>query len=151
MGEKRLMLELNGELVPLKAYSKNGYVGFYPNSEQSVSAGFLPEEQGPVQYLMINASCYKRIAEESLSPPDPSTWEAYIGSYTAIFEMWTVRIHEGQLFLKSEMFDEEMSCRPLDRTRFTCPVGVIEFRDVKEGKACQLIQRDAYVFTQVKN
>jgi CubicO group peptidase (beta-lactamase class C family) len=148
--ENRLTLELNGEVIPLKAYRTHGYVGF-DEHEQSVAVGFVPPEQGPTHYLMVNGSCYTRVAEESLSPPDPSAWPTYTGVYTAIFETWVVRVHEGELLLKSETFGEEMPCRPLDRTRFTSPVGMIEFREVKEGKASILVQRNAYVFTRMKN
>ena len=148
--ENRLTLELNGEVIPLKAYRTHGYVGF-DEHEQSVAVGFVPPEQGPTHYLMVNGSCYTRVAEESLSPADPSAWPTYTGVYTAVFETWVVRVHEGELLLKGETFGDEMPCRPLDRTRFTSPVGIIEFREVKEGKASILVQRNAYVFTRMKN
>jgi len=162
LNEDRLILELNGEVVPLKATGKARYIGQDESGEPRMAVSFLGTELGPAEYLMINRLCYKRIAEGSLSLADPALWHAYVGSYAAAWEtyagsstetweMWTVRIEEGNLLIKSEVYGREMTCRPLDRTRFTCPAGVIEFREMQEGKASLLIQRIGNVFTRVQH
>ena len=160
LSEDRLTLELNGEVMPLKAIDKARYIGQDESGEPRMVVSVLGTESGPAEYLMIDRMCYKRIAEASLSLPDPALWQAYVGSYAAAWEasagpstetweLWTVCIEEGNLRIKSEVYGWEMTCKPLDRTRFTCPAGLIEFREVQEGKASLLIQRIGNVFTRV--
>jgi len=162
LSENYLTLELNGEVVPLKAIGKRRYIGQDESGEPHVVVSVVPEKQGPIQYLMINRWCYKRISEKSFLPVDPATWPAYVGSYAAAWEAftgrsrvtwetWTVHIQEEKLLIRSDIFGNEMTCRPLDRTRFVCPAGMIEFRDVQDGKASILVQRDAYVYTRVRS
>ncbi len=161
LNKDRLTLELNGEVMLLKASGKARYIGQDESGEPHLAVSFLGTESGPAEYLMIDTWCYKRIAEARLSLPDPVLWQAYVGSYAAAWEasagtstetweMWTVRIEEGNLLIKSEFYGGEMTCRPLDRTCFTCPAGLIEFREVQEGKASLLIQRIGNVFTRVQ-
>jgi hypothetical protein len=147
--EDHLALDFNGEGIPLHAYRQDGYIGLDEHGEPGIAVGFPSAEPDP-PYLLINGSCYTRIAEESLSRPDPSTWEAYVGTYTAIFDTWTVRIQEGQLIIQTDLFGEEMACRPLDRTRFTCGAGMIEFGPMEAGKA-SCIQTFAHLFTRMKD
>lgn len=145
--QDHLLLDLNGELCALQAYSQDIFFGTQSSGEKKMMTGFVPEEEGPSTYLLLDGYfCHKRIDEGSLSAPDPSLWAAFEGSYTASFETWTVRIHHGQLTIKSETFGYEGTCRPLDRMRFTWERGLLEFREVEQGKARQLIQQDADPF-----
>lgn len=140
-----LLLDMNGKTSSLEAYSHDIF-----GSKNKKIVGFVPEEEGPIQYIVIDGLfSYKRIDEKLFSEPDPSLWTAFEGVYTAIFDTYSVRIHKGQLKIKSHAFGYEGPCKPLDRTRFTCEGNLIEFRDIEKGKARLLIERDSYPFTRV--
>lgn len=148
--QNHLLLDLNGESCALHSYSKDIFFGSQSSGEKKRVVGFVPEEEGPCTYLVLDGYfCHKRFDETSLSAPDPSLWAAFEGSYTASFETWTVRIHQGQLTVKDETFGYEGMCSPLDRMRFTWERGLLEFREVEQGKARQLILQDANPFLRL--
>ncbi len=144
----RLTLDFNGTLVPLNALRKDLYFGQKPDSEETVSVGFVPEEASPTRYIIVDGTPYGRIERDSSFVPDSLAWKAYVGTYTGVFPLETF-IKDGCLYVDFTFFHQKLSCTPLDNTRFVCERGLIEFQMADEGAVSTLIWGKSFTFTRV--
>jgi len=136
-------------VAPPGKFRKDLYYYQKQGSEKIASVGFLPEETGPTQYILIDSFYCKRIDRETLSPPDSVTWPAYAGTYSD-FDTLNIQIKDNQLHLHSQENGVEFPCKPLDRTRFICEVGVVEFRIAEDDTVDSLVLREVFTFKRVE-
>src|SRR5215467_14479059 len=121
--EDQLMLDFNGQKAALQASRKNLYFSRHPESEETYSVYFLPEETGLVQYVMVEEFRFKRIKRESLSAPDPAIWPAFVGTYRD-FDTLTISIKDDSLYGYSAQLGQATVLVALDRTRFITEAGL---------------------------
>ena len=95
----QLQLDLNGDNIPLRALKSDLYVGLNTQGDVRVSVGFIPEEEGPLQWITVNGMPFRRFARDTSFVPDPTIWLAYVGTYEAVNDSFKVRIEDGQLLL----------------------------------------------------
>ena len=128
----QLVLTWNGEALPLSAARPDLYWARRPGDGEIVSVGFVPEDEGQVQYVQVNSSPCRRWVPDT-SPALPSgEWAAYAGHYVGA-EGLRVRLEGDRLLLYSEDVGREMACVPLGGHRFASDVGVIEFQVAEDG------------------
>ncbi|HEY6541376.1 MAG TPA: hypothetical protein VIZ18_10580, partial [Ktedonobacteraceae bacterium] len=126
--EGQLMLNLNGEPIPLQSMRENVYFGHRANSQSIVSVGFVPEKDGFTQYIYIDTFILARYETAVPSQVDVSVWERYAGTYILEgFDTFVVRFRNGNLFIYSEENDEEMVCTPINETRYSTTMGIFDF------------------------
>jgi len=130
----QLVLERNGETTPLTAVEG----GLYQAGRTPI--GFVPEQEGPTQYIMIDSQPYRRFEHDLLFVPNPAAWATYPGTYAA----WEidpdpirVRVAERKLYLK--WWGDEVACTPLSDTSFVSTYGLIEFEVAKDGSVPVLV------------
>jgi hypothetical protein len=139
--ERQLMLDFNGQKAPLQACCKNLYFSRHPESGERYSLYLLPEEAGPVQYIMVEGLRFKRIEREALSSPDPSLWPSFVGVYRD-FDTLTIASKDDLLYGYSAQLGHGAVLVPLDRTRFITEGGLVEFLIDESGKAIALAMRE---------
>jgi CubicO group peptidase (beta-lactamase class C family) len=130
----QLVLERNNEATPLTAVEG----GLYQAGGTLV--GFVPEQGGPTQYIMIDSQPYRRFKHDPSFVPNPSAWTNYPGTYAA----WEidpdplrVRVAEGELYLK--WWSDEVVCTPLSDTSFVSTYGLIEFEVSEDGSVSVVV------------
>lgn len=141
------ILDLNGERIPLKALRNDLYFGQRSGSETPVSVGFIPEEAGPVQYLIVDGSPCQRVERDETFVPDPEVWSAYAGIYEGIGKVQVI-VRDGQLFLYPHLLGKEMRAVPLDNMHFACDWCSFEFLPNENGKPA-LKLADTWTLTKV--
>ena len=139
--EDQLMLDFNGQKAPLQASRKNLYFSQHPESGETYSVYFLPEETDPIQYVMVEEFRFKRIERESLSAPDPALWPSFVGTYRD-FDTLMISTKDDSLYGYSVQLGQGTVLAPLDRTRFTCEWGLVEFLLDESGKVSALATRE---------
>ena len=145
--DDQLILELNGHRVLLSAFRKDLYFGHRSGSAEAVSVGFIPEQVGPTQFLMVDGSPCQRIQGKPAFVPDPTVWKAYVGTYTrriGYLDTLRVRVADNRLFVHSKELSREVACLPLNDTRFACDIGLIEFQVDGDGTVPTLRLRSTY-------
>ena len=126
--EGQLMLNLNGEPIPLQSMSENLYFGHRVNSQAIVSVGFIPEKEDFTHFIYIDTFILTRCETPVPAQIDVSTWERYVGTYSLEgFDTYVVRLENEKLFIYSEEIDEEMVCIPINETRSCTKIGVFDF------------------------
>jgi CubicO group peptidase (beta-lactamase class C family) len=151
----QLTLMLNGQTIPLQAYRTNLYAGQRQGNDKMISVGFIPEEVGPTQYLMIDGSSKvcKRVILDTHFVPDPSLWISYVGRYQSDDgEVITIRIVGNQLMLHfrdSDTIEEEGSCLPVDATRFVWERGLLEFQVAQDGSVPEIVVMGVYTLRRI--
>jgi len=135
------MLDFNGQKAPLQASRTNLYFGRHPESGEMYSLYLLPEEAGPVQYIMVEGFRFKRIEREALLVPDPSLWRSFVGTYRD-FDTLTIAIKDDLLYGYSAQLGHGTVLVPLDRTRFITEGGLVEFLIDESGKVLALAMRE---------
>lgn len=148
--DDQLTLDLNGEVVPLKALKNDLYFGQKPETSEEITVGFIPEPAEPTQYIMVNTSPCQRIELDAALLPDPTAWGAYVGTYTADIDTLTVRISGDRLNIHSKWFNDEMLCMPLDSTRFVGKFGLAEFQVGDDGRVPLLKLCSSFTFTRTE-
>jgi CubicO group peptidase (beta-lactamase class C family) len=143
--EDHLTLDFNGQKAPLQASRKNLYFSQHPETGERYSVYFLPEEMGPVQYVMVNGFRFKRIERETLPASDPSLWPSFVGTY-ADFDQLTISIKDDLLYGYSPQFGQGAVLVPLDRTRFITEAGLVEFLIDESGKVSGLAMREHSIY-----
>lgn len=86
---------LMSHLAPLHPLRDGLYVGQEPDGGERVSVGFVPEEAGPTQYIMLNSAPCKRIEHGSSAGAEVAAWQVYVGRYRLPFDTITVRLERG--------------------------------------------------------
>jgi CubicO group peptidase (beta-lactamase class C family) len=126
--EGQLMLNLNGEPIPLQSMSENLYFGHKADSQAIVSVGFVPEKEGFTHFIYIDTFILARCETPIPAQVDASAWERYAGTYSLEgFDTFVVRFENENLFIYSEEMDEEMVCTPINETRYCTKVGAFDF------------------------
>ena len=132
--DDQLILERDGEATPLTAAEGGLYLA------NGAPVGFVPEVDGPTQFVVIHGEPYRRSELDPAFVPDPAAWTGYAGSY-AEWEMdpdpIRIRIADGQLYL--QWWGDEVRCTPLGNTSFVSARGLIEFELAEDGRAPVLI------------
>lgn len=147
--DSELILTHNGERMPLQALRKDLYFAQKPGSEVQISVGFIAEETGATQYVMIDGSPCKRIERAPAFQPDPDTWQAYAGSYEGI-DTVQVRLKEGVLSIYPRHLGKEMRAVPIDNARFACEWCSFEFIPDEQGNITQLKLADTWTLTRMQ-
>ena len=132
--DDRLILERDGEAVPLTPAEGGLYLA------NGAPVGFVPEVDGPTQFVVIHGEPYSRCELDPSFVPDPAAWTSYAGTY-AEWEIdpdpIRIRIADGQLHL--QWWGDEVRCTPLSNTSFVSARGLIEFELAEDGRAPVLI------------
>lgn len=143
-----LVLDLNGEVMPLESLRSDLYFTRIPASAGKRGVGFVHEETGPVQYLVIDGwptqrlPVCVRIASETLPKPDPASWAAYVGQYRVPGDTLTVRIENDSLLVHSKAQNVDDRLIPLGGARFASSSGVWEFVAAGDGTITALKLRN---------
>jgi CubicO group peptidase (beta-lactamase class C family) len=153
----QLLLELNGQSIPLEVQRADLYIGRKPESESIVSVGFVPEAKGPIQYIMIGGIPYRRFDRDPLFTPNPLSWTRFIGRYRnrddEYGETITIRVEDDHLVLHlqdNEVNESEEACIPIDTTRFAWSSGLIEFHTAEDGTVPNLTAMNVYTFKRLE-
>jgi len=150
----QLVLELNGQHIPLEAHSHGVYFGYCPGSDTWCSVGFVAETTGPVCYIMIDERLCERFEHNFLFSPDPAYWRRYSGTYreNGNNETIDIRVEDHGLVLRLHDNDAstmEGTCIPLDENRFAWSGGLIEFEIADDGTVPALTAMQVYRFGHV--
>ena len=125
---EQLMLNLNGDPIPLQSMHENLYFGHKADSQAIVSVGFVPEKEDFTHFIYIDTFILTRCETPVPAQIDASTWERYVGTYSLEgFDTFVVRFENEKLFIYSEEIDEEMFCTPITETRYCTKIGVFDF------------------------
>ncbi len=148
--EDHLVLDLNGTIIPLAALKQDFYIGRDPQTNAHIAVYFLPEEEGPTQYMTVDGRAYHRFGQDSSFVPRPTDWMRYVGTYTG--NNGTIKIHiEGEHLLIHSVEDkQEENGIPLDQTRFVSAMGIIEFLHADDGTVSELLLHNAFHYPRVK-
>lgn len=144
-----LQLDLNGDIIPLRALKSDLYAGLNAQGDIRISVGFLPEEEGLLQWITVNGMPFRRFARNTSFVPTPATWSAYVGTYEAVNDSFKVRVEDGQLFLLDVKDKHEVPCIPLDETHFACPSGLIEFVLNDDGTVREICAAETFHYARV--
>jgi CubicO group peptidase (beta-lactamase class C family) len=144
-----LVLDWNGEVIPLKALKDHFYFGQKPNSEEMVSVGFIGEEGGSTQYIMLNGEAGKRIEYEIAPVSDIDGWAAYAGQYQGLFGILTTCVEEDRFVIRSKEFGIKSNLIPLGGVRFACQFGIIEFQANQDGVIRGIKIGDYWMFNRI--
>ena len=148
--EDHLALDLNGKIIPLKALRQDLYFGERPESKDRISVGFVPEVEGPTQYILIDGNMCRRIERDRPFEADPAAWSGYAGVYASEgLDTYTVGIKDGHLVIHSQVDNAEVKCFPLDKRRFACEWGFFEFLVDDNGVATSVKQGDMWTFSRM--
>jgi len=150
----QLVLELNGQSIPLEAYSSGVYFGYWPGSDTWCSVGFLAETTGPIRYLMIDERLCERFEHNLPFPLDPASRTRYTGIYRENSNNETIDIRVEDHGLVLRLYDNDAStlegtCIPLDKNRFAWSGGLIEFEVADDGTVPALTAMQVYRFERV--
>ena len=144
----QLILTFNGERIPLQALRKDLYFGQRPDNQAPISVGFIPEETGATQYIMVDGSPCKRIERNPAFQPNPEAWQAYAGTYEGIDSV-QIRLRDGALFIYPRQLSKEMRAVPIDNTRFACDWCNFEFLPDEQGNFTKLKLADTWTLSRV--
>ncbi|MDQ2902113.1 MAG: beta-lactamase family protein [Chloroflexota bacterium] len=145
----QLYLDMNGKTLPLHALKRDLYFGKIPESEARLSIGFPLEGPEPADYILVDTLPCQRIERASGIVPDLDQWQAYCGTYVGGVDVLTFRIEDGQLIIHASSDQKEVTCIPLDTTRFACDWGVFEFHIAQDGSVPWVTYGQAYKIMRV--
>ncbi|MHB8600901.1 MAG: serine hydrolase domain-containing protein [Ktedonobacteraceae bacterium] len=145
-----LQLDFNGNKLPMRALRSDLYVGLNEQGGIRVSVGFLPEDEGPVQWITVNGFPMQRFERDTTFVPDPAKWQTYVGTYEADNDTLKVRIESGHLLLLDVKDKHEVKCIPLADTRFACSLGLIEFVLAEDGTVSEIRSAETFHYARVK-
>jgi CubicO group peptidase (beta-lactamase class C family) len=147
--DDQLLLDWNGEVIPLKALKDHFYFGQKPDSEAMVPVGFITEESGSTQYIMLNGEPGKCIEYEIAPVSDIDGWAAYAGQYLGVFGIMTTCVEGDRFVIYAKEFGVKSILIPLGKARFASQLGIIEFQASQEGVVHALIIGDHITFSRV--
>ena len=129
--EDRLLLDLNGKILPLLALRRDLYFAEKSESKEFVSIGFFLEG-GAVPCIIVDGFPCERFEPDLSFEPEPSIWQAYAGTYSGV-GTYTVTVEDDSLYLHGENTGKKVLCTSLDTARFACEWGLFEFRMSDDG------------------
>lgn len=123
-----LLLDLNGEIVPLAMAREQVYVGHMARKTAPVAVGFVPDGTNPVPYIMVNSEPCRRIVLSQVPPLQKDVLIRYAGTFG--FD-----IHDEHPILVDVVDDQlhigwagnQALATALDQTHFVCKHGVFTF------------------------
>ena len=155
--DNKLLLEFNGQNIPLEAQGADLYTGRRLVGESIISVGFVPEATGPIQYIMINGIPHRRFDSDPRFIPNPLSWTSFTGRYRNREDEYreTIMIHVEDDHLVLYLQDNEGNksedfCIPIDRTRFAWNGGLIEFHIIEDGTVPELTAMNVYKFKRLE-
>jgi CubicO group peptidase (beta-lactamase class C family) len=131
--DDRLVLDWNGEVIPLNSLKDYLYYGQKPNSEELVSVGFIHEGLGETQYILLNGDLCKRIEYEMSPVSNIDAWAIYAGQYQGYLFTMTTGLEGDRFVIHSKDFGGKCNLIPLGGARFASQVGIIEFQANQDG------------------
>jgi CubicO group peptidase (beta-lactamase class C family) len=147
--DDQLILEWNGDLVPLTPFRDDLYIGRRQGDEQHVSVGFYPPvvNQTISPYIVVNAMPCRRIDHEGDASPDPSRLHIYVGTYCGLKTLH-VRVERDQLLVRSQEADGWVLCRLLGDDSFACRYGLLTFAQPVDGASPTLTLGEELTLTR---
>lgn len=146
--EDRLLLDWNGQRLPLKALRRDLY--FAERPEQGlVAVGFVPEAEGPTQYVTLNSSPCRRVDLEAAAALDPALAAAYAGTYASELDELTLYLEESRLIVRSKQRAVQAPLIAVGEDRFVCQYGLIEFQRSEQGAVAGLTLGRTFAFMRV--
>jgi CubicO group peptidase (beta-lactamase class C family) len=130
----QLILEWNGELVPLEPFRDDLYAGQRQGNEQRISVGFYPPAAGETvsPYIVVNAMPCRRIDQDVDAACDPTCLHVYVGTYRGP-RTFHLRAEADQLMVRTQESDEWAACISLGEGRFACRYGLLAFATPVDG------------------
>jgi CubicO group peptidase (beta-lactamase class C family) len=149
--EQQLTLELYDEQIPLKLRRKHLYAGTWEAGELEITVGFVPEEHGKGEYIVVNPygddaashllEC-KRVELNDAIVNDYHEWKDYLGKYShPALGSYTISLVDNRGTIRFHEEDEQVLCTPLDNHQFACRWGVFEFRKGEDGEDVYLLHQ----------
>jgi CubicO group peptidase (beta-lactamase class C family) len=136
---ERLVLDHNGEVFPLEALADDLYMFEVPDEEGGEPArhtvGFVPEQDGAVQYARVRGATARRADLSGVAAPDAAQLERWAGTYDWDgLDAITLRVDDGRLLAKvRRRGDKEVEAQPVDERRFATKFGVFEVEEDEGG------------------
>lgn len=147
---EQLVLDLNGERIPLQAMKKNVYFGRKTGDGSLISVGFVSEEEGSTPYLYLDTFVLTRCEISIPTQIDVLAWSGYVGTYGLTGQnSFHVHMRESHLAISSEDLGEEIVCTSITTTRFTTKIGIFDFHLDREGIAAVLEYGELQKFPRV--
>jgi hypothetical protein len=149
----RLVLDHNGETMPLEALAEDLYMHRTTNEQgepETRAIGFVAEPDGPVQYVRVRGATARRIDLAGLPSPDPAALARWAGvcDWDGL-DRATLRAEGGRLFARSRnRGDKEVEARPVGERRFATPFGTFEVEEGDDG-APRLRVASTFVYRRV--
>jgi hypothetical protein len=102
------------------------------------------------QYIMLNGRACRRVEPAPTVLAEPSTLNAFVGSYVGDAETVDVRIEGDRLLVRAARREnKELPCVVLDTKRFASKIGVFELRSTDDGAAPILIWAETITFQRL--
>jgi CubicO group peptidase (beta-lactamase class C family) len=138
VADDRLVLDHNGERMPLEALADDLYVHRKTNEQgepETRTIGFVAEPDGSVEYVRVGGTTARRIDLAGLPTPDTASLARWAGVYDWDgLDVVTLRVEDGRLFARSRRRDDrEVEARPVGERRFATSFGTFEVEEVDDG------------------
>lgn len=137
--DQQLVLDWNGEVIPLNALKEHFFYGQRPGSEQNVAVKFLPEETEPVQFIIFDGEPCRRIPAKTIYEPNTAVWAGYSGLYQTDFFTLRIDQEESRLVAILDESGEKFNLIPLNDTLFASQTGMFEFIPNQNGEIEKLL------------
>ncbi len=136
-----LSVDWHGEKTALQAHRPHVYFG--KSGGETISIGFVPETNGPTQYVMLNGALCRRIEYTLPVLKNLDVWQKFAGVYIGVDKL-KVTLRDDSLYVYSDEMAAEYVCIPLSETAFACKMGLIEFETANNGSVTGLRLQGAY-------
>ncbi len=136
-----LSVDWHGEKMALQAHHPQVYFG--KSEGEAVSIGFVPETNGPPQYVMLNGALCRRIEYALPILNDLDVWQKFTGVYVGVDKL-KITLRDDSLYVYSDEMAAEYTCIPLSETAFACKMGLIEFETADNDSVTGLLLQGAY-------
>ena len=147
--DDQLVLNWHGDVIPLVALKDQQYYGQKPNSEEMVNVGFIDEESGAIQYILINGDLCTRFKSEIEAIPYDDAWKVYTGQYRGFIGILTIRMEGNQFVIHSNEFGGTWNLAHLGNARFASQFGIVEFQANQDGLIISLILMDLFTYNRI--
>jgi CubicO group peptidase (beta-lactamase class C family) len=146
-----LSAEINGENIKLESLAPNFYFGkSKPEEKKHHSLGFIPEDEGPVQYLVADGNIFNRNDHFALLQLSAEEMGKYVGVFhNGIHGDIEISLKDGQLFLRLMVIDRSEPYIALDGTHFTGSFGPLVFDLDAVGLVRSFRINDSFTFEKV--
>lgn len=147
--DDQLVLNWHGDVTPLIALKDHLYYGQMPNSEGMVNVGFIDEERGAIQYILIDGDLCTRFKSEIEPVPYDDEWKIYTGQYQGVFGILTINVEGDRFVLHSKEFGGTWNLVHLGNARFASKFGIIEFQANQDGLINSLKASGLFTYNRI--